>query len=417
MTSYDAVVVGGGPGGSICAARLAALGRQVVVLERGHHPRFHLGESLLPGSMHVLSAIGVFDEVRETFIVKRGARFVKGESGRDPQGVRYGFEEAFNATYDHAFQVPRDQFDQLLFGRAGACGAELREGCEVKRVVFDGARAVGVEAMTEDGEAVSIAARVVVDASGRDALIARGPARGAIARIAHLNRTAIFTQVRGAWRDTGARAGDIQIVVFGEGAERGWFWFIPFLDGRTSVGAVVSSAWIRARQAASQGKAGPPELFRTVVSENPTAAWMLEGTEPLFPPGATADFSFRVPELRGDGWLAVGDAGGFIDPLFSTGAHLAMHGGLLAADAIHAGLGEGDLKAAHTSAWEQEMRAGSDLFLGAVQGFYAGELVSYLFAQPQHPFLRRAITSMLSGYVFSDAVWARDMRTRFPARG
>ena len=128
---------------------------------------------------------------------------------------------------------------------------------------------MGVEGVTEGGESFSIAARVVVDASGRDALMARtGPGDHSIGRIAHLDRTALFTQVRGAWRDTGQREGDIQIIVFGEGAERGWFWFIPFRDGRTSVGAVVSSAWIRARQAT--GGAAPPRCLRTVaVAESP----------------------------------------------------------------------------------------------------------------------------------------------------
>jgi flavin-dependent dehydrogenase len=251
---------------------------------------------------------------------------------------------------------------------------------------------------------------MVVDASGREALVAR--AARSVHRIAHLDRTAIFTQFRGGWRDQGEREGDIQIVVFGEGEERGWFWVIPFRDGRTSVGAVVSGAWIRARQTPE----GAPGLFRKALEEAPTVAWMVQGAEPLFPAGATADFSFRVQSMRGDGWISVGDAGGFIDPLFSTGAHMAMHGGLLAADVIHAGLSAGDLGVGRFEGWEREMRAGSELFVGAVQGFYTGDLVTYLFAQPQHPFLRRAITSMLSGDVFGDARWITEMRTRFPAR-
>jgi 2-polyprenyl-6-methoxyphenol hydroxylase-like FAD-dependent oxidoreductase len=144
---------------------------------------------------------------------------------------------------------------------------------------------------------------------------------------------------------------------------------------------------------------------------------MLAGAERLFVPGATADFSFRVGARRGDGWIAIGDSGGFIDPLFSTGAHLAMHGALRGADAIHAALASGALNAEHLEPWEREIRAGAELFIGAVQAFYTGDLVTYLFAEPQHPFLRRAITSMLSGDVFaSDARWVREMRTRFPAR-
>ena len=404
---HDVVVIGGGPAGSVCAARLASKGRRVLLLERDKHPRFHLGESLLPNSMGVLAEIGILDEVRARFMVKRGARFV---DGLDPSCAnRYAFAEAFHATWDHAFQVPRDEFDALLFRRAGESGAELPEGWEATRILREGERAVGVEARAPDGSTREIQARFVVDASGRNALIARASA--GVERIAHLDRTALFTQVRGAWRDEGEREGDIQIVVFGTSPDdRGWFWFIPFADGRTSVGCVVSSAWMRARRGM------PPEaLFAEAVRGAPTAAVLLGGAEPLFPPRATADFSFRVDRLRGNGWVALGDAGGFIDPLFSTGAHMAMHGGLHAADAIDAALGAGDVSRERFEAWERRQRLGADLFIGVVQAFYAGDLTSYLFAKEQHPFLRRAITSLLAGDVFDeDARWARELRDRFP---
>jgi flavin-dependent dehydrogenase len=406
----DAVIIGGGPAGSMCAARLGLAGRSAVVLERDHHPRFHLGESLLPGSLTALEQIGVLEEVRARFMTKRGARFVDGQD--DGMTARYTFAEAFHPKWDHAFQVPRDEFDELLFRRAGACGADLRQGWEARQVLRDGDRAVGVRARAPDGAEHDIVARFVIDASGRDAMMAR--ATRDVDRIAHLDRTAIFTQVRGAWRDSGEREGDIQIVLFGQGEERGWFWLIPFRDGRTSVGAVVSRAWIRAREQLS----GPGELLDAAIAQTPSTARMLAQAERLFPPRATADFSFRVRSLQGPGWLVLGDAGGFIDPLFSTGAHLAMHGGLRAAEAIDQCLssGQDDDTRARFDAWEREQRAGADLFLGTVQAFYAGDLVSYLFAEPQHPFLRRAITSLLAGDVFDDARWARELRSRFPAR-
>jgi flavin-dependent dehydrogenase len=408
QNEYDVIVVGGGPAGSVCAARLALRGRRVLVLERGRHPRFHLGESLLPASIPVLEAIGVLEEVRARFIVKRGARFVDGTDER--RAVRYAFAEAFHAKSDHAFQVPRDEFDELLFRHAGACGAELREGCEVTRVVFDGTRAAGVEVRSESGSAPTIRARQIVDASGRDAVIARKV--GAVERIARLDRTALYTQVRGAWRDAGEREGDIQIILFGEGDERGWFWLIPFADGRASAGAVVSSAWMRART----NVAGPEALFGAAVEQTPTIARMLEGAARLFAPRATADFSFRVTSMHGEGWLALGDAAGFIDPLFSTGAHLAMHGALRAADTLEEAFAAADPSAARFDAWEHEMRDGAELFLGTVQAFYRGDLPTYLFADPQHPFLRRAITSLLSGNVFDDSRWASELKTRFPVQ-
>jgi flavin-dependent dehydrogenase len=405
---HDVVVVGGGPSGSACAARLASLGRHVVVLERERHPRFHLGESLLPASLDVLEAIGVLDETRDRFLVKGGARFV--DAADEARCNRYAFAEAFGARWTHAFQVPRDAFDEMLFRRAGACGAELREGWTALRVVREAGRAVGVQARDPEGEERPIEARLVVDATGRDAMTASA-ARDK-ERLPRLDRTALFAQVRGAWRDEGEREGDIQIVVFGEAERLGWFWLIPFADGRTSVGAVVSGAWVQAHRAVG----GAGEMFDEAVRQAPVVGRMLSGSARVLAPAATADFSFRVRSVRGDGWLAVGDASGFIDPLFSTGVHLGLCSGLRGADAVHAALGASDVSAARFEAWERELRRGADLFLGAVQSFYRGEMLGYLFAQPQHPFLRRAITSLLAGDVWDEqARWVTEMRARFPA--
>jgi flavin-dependent dehydrogenase len=408
----DVVLAGGGPAGSVCAARLARLGRSVVVLERERHPRFHLGESLLPNSLRVLADAGVLEEVRERFLVKRGARFVDGADST--RTSRYAFAEAFHVRWDHAFQVPRDEFDELLFRHAGRCGAQLREGWTARRVLRDegSGRATGLEVTDPDGRSHVLEARFVVDATGRAALTAR--ASDDVQRIAHLDRTAVYTQFRGAWSDTGEREGDIQIVVFGTGNARGWFWLIPFADGRTSVGAVVSSAWIRSYR--GEGSDAGDQLFRAAVAESPTVASMLSGATQLFPAGCTADFSFRVRRLHGPGCAVLGDAGGFIDPLFSTGVHLALTSAWSGAAAIDSALSGGD-EPALFDAWERDLRRGADLFLGAVQAFYRGDLTSYLFADPQHPFLRRAITSLLAGDVFdAEARWASEMRSRFPAR-
>jgi len=398
---FDVVVAGGGPGGSIFAGRLAAQGRRVLVLERERFPRFHLGESLLPQSIPILKEVGCFEEAMDRFIVKRGARF-HDEGGRTS---RYDFNDAFDRKTTFAFQVPRDEFDALLLDRARALGAEAREGWSVDAIVLDRGRAVGVEATDPAGRTHALDARMVVDATGRDALHAH--ATRATTKVPHLDKTALFSHFTGAWRDDGERAGDIQIVLF----DAGWIWCIPFKDGRTSVGAVVSSAWMKSRRPGETVDA----LYRRALSESRVATRLLEGATQVFPAGAAADFSFRVRDLAGDGWLAVGDSGGFIDPLFSTGAHLAMYGGLHAADAAHAALAAGDVSAGRFSDWAAVMKRGADMFLGSVQAFYAGTLTDYIFAAKPHPFLRRAITSMLSGDVFDEgARWAKEMRARFP---
>jgi flavin-dependent dehydrogenase len=410
-SAFDVVIAGGGPGGSICSAQLAKRGVSVLVLEKAHHPRFHLGESLLPQSMPVLKQVGVFDEVASRFIVKRGANFH--ESGTLKQS-RYDFAEAFDRSTTFAFEVPRDEFDEILARHAQTCGADVREGWTVTKFNLDEATNGGfayVEATDPSGKSHTFETKLAIDATGRDSLIAH--ATRSTEKVPELDKTAIFSHWNDAWRDEGDRAGDIQIVVFGQAEETGWFWSIPFKDGRTSIGAVVASGWIKKRKVP-----GAPiqNLYDQAIAESPAMQRIVSGAKQSMPAAAAADFSFRVRDLAGPGWLVIGDAGGFIDPLFSTGAHLAMYGGFHAANTIADALSRGALKQGDFVAWAALVRKGAELFLGSVQAFYRGSLTPYLFADDQHPFLRRAITSMLAGDVFTgDERWAREMRARFPA--
>ena len=407
--AFDVVVAGGGPGGAVTAARLAQKGRRVLVLERDVFPRFHLGESLLPGSLVVLEALGLLPEMERRFLRKPGAVFHDSHTDRT---ARFDFADAFTPKFPYAYQVERAEFDALLLTHAAVQGADVRHRWSVSRLRLEGSCAVGVEATNAEGEAITIDARVVIDATGRDALTARS--LRSTERIPSLDTTALYAQWSGASREEGVRAGDFHLVLLGDESggpaapPMGWFWFIPFKDGRTSVGVAASRAWMK-RHAGED----PPALYARAIAESKVASRFLEGATQLWPARATADFSFRVRDLTGDGWLAVGDAGGFIDPLFSTGAHLAMHGGFHAADAVDAALTAGDVTRPRFVAWESSVRSGADIFLNIVESFYEGVLSRIMFADKPHPYLRHVITSLLAGNVFDDgARWLPDARVR-----
>ena len=441
--SFDVLVIGGGPGGSTTAARLAQRGRRVLLLERARFPRFHIGESLLPSSFPVLRALGVEDELDRRFVRKYSARFLDDEANLESASAqaRYAFDGAFPPSIPYAWQVSRDEFDDLLLRRAVELGVEVREGWKAREAIEEGGSVVGVEAIADNGEVRRLGARVVVDATGRDGFLSRR--RGGHQRLAELDKTAMFTHVHGGHRNQGVDAGQIEIVILArendEGPTPGWAWFIPFKDGRSSVGFVLASSVVKqriadARAVFGEGDPTPREyeargddstarldaIFRQEVSRSPWMRRLIGDAPYLGHVRAAADYSFRVPTLAGDGWLAVGDAAGFLDPLFSTGAHLAMGGGDRAAAAIDAALEANDVSAASFSSYASSMRAAADLFLGAVQSFYRGELRGLLFAKDQRPTLRKTITSMLAGDVFHDsktpALWVGYFRERFPAK-
>lgn len=399
---YDVVIAGGGPAGSVCAATLALRGLRVLVLEKTKHPRFHLGESLLPNSLPVLDAIGVLGEAKERFIFKYGARFHE-DHGPKRRKDRFEFANAWHGQppLDHAFEVPRDEFDQMLLENARKQGADVREEETVVRL--EKGRVV-----TKKGE--TFEAPLVVDATGRDAMTAHG--EKATTKIEGLDQSALFGQFTGVPRPDGKLAGDIDIVLFPDPDEArpNWFWFIPFKDGRTSVGAVVSRAWIKERR----GSVG--EMFAAAVAASPTATEMLANAKLIWPEHqATADFSYRVGSYVSDGLVRIGDAGGFIDPLFSTGAHIAMVGGHRAGIAIAGALADPSRAATLLAEWERDLRAGAETFISAVQAFYAGPLVEVLFHEDKHEALRRSVTSLLAGDVFGDSVWLRDAKKRIAA--
>ncbi len=345
---WDAIILGGGPGGSTLAASLARLGRRALVPERERFPRFHIGESLLPRSREVFERLGLDEKLDARFLRKYGARFLCSVDGADADvQLRRRVRPEVRVRLPGAARRVRPAAAPPRRGARGG-GARVVEAVEV---VFGGPRAVGVRAASRSirgrragggrgrarrrGRRRRARAPVIVDATGRDTLLASRMRRKA--QLAELDKTALFTHYEGVPREEGIHQGNIQVVIF----EHGWSWFIPFRGEVTSVGAVVSSSWIRSRAKGER----LDDLFDRTVAESGWAREFLASARRIRPVGALADFSYRIDQLAGDGWLFVGDAGGFLDPLFSTGAHLAIKGADLAATAIHRALDAGTPRA------------------------------------------------------------------------
>jgi flavin-dependent dehydrogenase len=317
-TSVDVIVIGGGPGGSTVATMLARKGWRVLLLEREHFPREHIGESLLPATLPVLEELGVLPAVHAAgFLPKYGATMVWGQ---EQTPWSWYFRET-NQTHAHAYQVWRPHFDQLLLDNCRSHGVEVREGHQVVDVLFEETRAVGVQYAAADGTVGTVRAAWVVDASGQSAVLGR---KLAVRRWdPFFQNLAIYGYVTGAQRLPPPDESNIFI----ESYRHGWFWHIPLHTGWTSVGTVLDSR--TAQDALRRGS--PVQLLHDHIAQAPYTAQMLRQAELVSGPFVVKDWSYRSDRLHGNGYILVGDAACFVDPLFSSGVHLACMSGVLAA--------------------------------------------------------------------------------------
>ncbi len=392
-TACDVFVIGGGPGGTTAGALLAERGYRVVIAEKDRHPRFHIGESLLPANLPLLERLGVGEAVRAIGMVKRGVEFVSPWHTKARQ--EYLFADAWNKNMPYAYHVPRAEFDAILFQNAATKGAQTREDCQVQDVVFSanggGAR---VRARHADGGIEDFEARFVIDASGRDTFLGRR--LHTKRRNPRHNSSALFGHFRGAIRNLGPEEGHISLYWF----EHGWFWFIPLANGITSVGVVVWPDYLKTRTKPVA------DFFQETLALCPPLAGRLVGAELVSEVQATGNFSYGCERSHGPNHLLVGDALGFIDPVFSSGVMLAMHGGFLAARAVDVCLKKPREAARARRAYDRAARRGLRTYAWFIYRVNHPSMRD-LFMGPRNLLrMQEALLSVLAGDIFGDTpVW------------
>jgi flavin-dependent dehydrogenase len=391
-SQVDVIVIGGGPAGSTAAALLAEAGHSVVLLEKSRHPRFHVGESLLPATLPLLERLGVASEVAAIGLIKRGAEFFSPAHGLSQ---RFDFGDGWNKALCHAYEVRRSSFDAILFERARSLGAQVVEGCRARNVELLGADGVQVLSQEEDGARQCWRARYLIDASGRDTLL--GTRLGTKRRNRRHNSSAMYAHFNNAWRsDDPHRAGDIGIYWF----EHGWFWYIPLADGITSIGAVVWPAYMKSR-AIPLG-----DFFLQTIALCPQLAERLESATLASEVEATGNYAYSCRRAHGDRFLLVGDAYAFVDPVFSSGVMFAMQSGIAAAEAVGEALRSPARRRQALRRFERRMRHGPRVFSWFIYRMTRPAMRDLFMAPRNFLRMKEALLSLLAGDIFGTTpIW------------
>ncbi len=386
---YDIVVIGGGPAGSCAATFLQRKGLDCLVVERSSFPRYQIGESLIPHTYGTLSRLGLVDKLRESsYPVKHSVRFIS----RDSDNARpFYFSETIEGDAASTWQVERGSFDQMCLDHAVENGATVRVGECVDGVVFDDQNhAVGVR-VRSNGTTSDIGARVVVDASGRATVI--GNQLGLKEGIPSLQKSSVWSYYHGGARESGVDAGETTIVLLPDCC---WAWYIPLPDNVVSVGIVGSADVLFA------GDVSPENAFARAVATSPALTRRLaKATRVSVVRGGSGYLAYRNRQTSGHGWVMLGDARAFLDPIYSSGVFLALESAEQAASCIHAALLTDDVSATKLGAFEPRFNAGVGVISRLIHEFYS-EQFSFSTFLDRFPDQRRALIDCLVGDVFKD---------------
>ena len=391
--NFDVIVMGGGPAGSSVASILAREGRSVVLFEKEQFPRHHIGESLMTDTYFTFQRMGFLDKLKKSpFTVKYSVQFAN-SAGRESRP--FYFFEANHHESAVTWQVTRSVFDQMLIEHAEEQGASVHQRTLIKQVLFDGDRAYGVEAQMPDGSIQRFNAKVIVDATGQSAMLSNKFQWRV--RDKKLKKAVIYSYYKGAHREPDLNGG-ATLVLRTQRGSNGWFWYIPLENDITSVGIVADPEYLIKDRGKDLAKILDEEIQKCEACRR-----RVEGSERVDKIYSIMDYSYRSRQNSGNGFILIGDAYGFLDPIYSSGVLLALKMAELAADAIHDAFNNNDFSGARLGQFQPKLDTGIESMRKLVHAYYDEDFSFSKFLQ-KHPEQRVNIINLLIGDVFRAGV-------------